>query len=399
MKKYLIYRFNCFLKDEGATSLIRVAHKEYRIKKDIFTYEELLECISYFREPKDVSTMTEYSLDSYIVTFLLKIEVLSYSEIDYPDSKVFGYLVKNYSDFNNIEKLLAESEFEINCFGDDSKKMKQLLTDRINTYFADIDSSDKKIRFVIIVVNQDTYYEEIVKTAGRVKPQNYIVIAFNKKRECRVFVTDEVGMIHRMLDHFMNCSGEKITYSDNYYSIAGNYAVLMVMDSLSENRRLHNTYSINDSLEIQNKNYYGFIFGKEAFTIRKSEDIVVDKRMTTAESVNRFIFVSKDLLDIDFEYEFISNGNINKVVTKMRYIEATEAVAESEILLNAAKESIRRCLRSFFENQGVIVQVAFGIDEVNDIKAKNSKIALFSDAGVFSEAGVLIFRVDKDYAD
>ena len=50
MKKYLMYRYNSFLKDEGSTSLIRVHNKEYRIKKEIFTYEELLKCMSYFKE-------------------------------------------------------------------------------------------------------------------------------------------------------------------------------------------------------------------------------------------------------------------------------------------------------------------------------------------------------------
>lgn len=87
MKKYLMYRYNSFLKDEGSTSLIRVHNKEYRIKKEIFTYEELLKCMSYFKELREVETLEEYTLQSKIVRFLMQIGVLNYSEVTYPDAK------------------------------------------------------------------------------------------------------------------------------------------------------------------------------------------------------------------------------------------------------------------------------------------------------------------------
>lgn len=83
-----MYRYNSFLKDEGSTSLIRVHNKEYRIKKEIFTYEELLKCMSYFKELREVETLEEYTLQSKIVRFLMQIGVLNYSEVTYPDAKM-----------------------------------------------------------------------------------------------------------------------------------------------------------------------------------------------------------------------------------------------------------------------------------------------------------------------
>ena len=132
-----MYRYNSFLKDEGSTSLIRVHNKEYRIKKEIFTYEELLKCMSYFKELREVETLEEYTLQSKIVRFLMQIGVLNYSEVTYPDAKILRYLIKNYIDFDQMMISLANSDIEIKVIGHESEQLTKLLENRIQMYFGD----------------------------------------------------------------------------------------------------------------------------------------------------------------------------------------------------------------------------------------------------------------------
>ncbi len=45
---------------------------------------------------------------------------------------------------------------------------------------------------------------------------------------------------------------------------------------------------------------------------------------------------------MNFEYEFKNDGNINRVITRVKDKEVIEAEGKNELLLDATKESIRK---------------------------------------------------------
>lgn len=391
---YLMYRYNSFLKDEKATSLIRVRNKEYRIKNEIFTYDELLDCISYFKEPRNVNSSIKYKLNSPIVRLLLQIEVLSYSEIDYPDSKVHRYLIKNYNDFNDIEKKLSQCKFKFHCFTSNAEDDESELRCLIKEYFS-FETNEKKNKKINIILTDGSFSNEsIMSKIEKNNGSHYIVIAMNGKHECRIFSTDVLEMIGKMLNCFMEVSAKTQRFSSRYIALAANYCALMIMDLLSVNRRMYNTYTISETLEIKNRPFYGFSFDREGFQKIKTECIEVDPIITSAEAVNRFIIKSKELLDVEFTYEFETDDNENLVKSIVKDGEIIEAVAKREILLDAARDSVTECVRRLFENHGVNVKVLFGYNEIVKIQQSSKQLEVFADNELWSKIGVLIYRVD-----
>lgn len=395
VKMYLMYRYNSFMKDEKTVTLIRVRNKEYRIKKRIFTYEELLDCISYFKEPRNVDFPVKYELNSPIVRLLLQMEVLGYSEIDYPDSKVHHYLIKNYKDFNNIENELSQCDFKIYCFTSNAEVDMIGVKQRIKEYFS-FETTNKKNRVIKIVltdgsVSNETVMSEIVNESGN----HYIIIAINGKQECRIFSTDVPELIGKMLNRFMVTSEKSQGFTSRYVALISNYCVLLIMDLLSVNSRMYNTYSINAAYEIRNRPFYGFSLDREGFQTMKTECIVMDPMITPAEAVNRFIIKSKDLLDIEFTYEFTTDDNDNLVKSIAKDGEIiVEVVAKNKILLDAAKHSVAECVRRLFEKHGVNVEVLFGYDAMVKIKESSKQLEVFAVNELWNKIGVLIYRVD-----
>lgn len=394
MKKYLMYRYNSFLKDEGNTSLIRVRNKEYRIKKEIFTYEELLKCMSYFKELREVETLEEYTLQSKIVRFLMQIGVLNYSEVTYPDAKILRYLIKNYIDFDQMMISLANSDIEIKVIGHESEQLTKLLENRIQMYFGDFSSNKVTRKTQIIVVDQRNDLDKIEEAIANIEADNYIVMAFNANKESWIYSTKIKSEVIQMLDQFMCCSEKKVRFSDAFCAVAANYMVLMLMDSLSGYRKMFNTYCINSSLEIKNKSFYGLKLGADVFRKVKEDYVRIDESVTEAEALNRFIVKSKDIIDMNFEYEFMNDGNINRVITRVKDKEVIEAEGKNELLLDAAKESVAETIIKLFQSYGVRVSLALGFDEIKRLFASEKSVYAFDDKGIFSKEGVLIFRVD-----
>lgn len=390
---YLMYRYNSFLKDENGTSLIRVCNKEYRIKKEIFTYAELLDCISYFKEPKDVNFPIRYELDSPIVRLLLQIEVLSCSEIDYPDLNVHRYLIKNYKDFNDIENKLSQCEFSVRCFTHDAEENESYLKRQINEYFGYEAASESNRQIDIILTDGSVSNESVVSEIEKENVSHYIVIAINGKQGCRIFSTNESEMISKALNHFVETGENKLQSLNRYVALASNYCTLLIMDLLSENRRMYNTYSISSDLEVKNRPFYGFSLDEEGFRAMKTDCIDVDPVITPAEAVNRFIIKTKDLLDVEFSYEFATEDNENLVKTIAKDGEVIEAVAKREILLDAARDSVTDCVCKLFKKHGVKVNVLFGYDAITKIKESSKQLEVFADKGIWEKMGVLIYRV------
>ena len=197
-----------------------------------------------------------------------------------------------------------------------------------------------------------------------------------------------------MLDQFMCCSEKKVRFSDAFCAVAANYMVLLLMDSLSGYRKMFNTYCVNSSLEIKNKNFYGLKPGADAFKKVKEDYVQIDESVTEAEALNRFIVKSKDIIDMNFEYEFINDGNLNKVITRVKCKKVIEAEGKKKLLLDAAKESVAQAITELFQSYGVKVSIALGHDEIKSLFALGKSIYAFDDKGIFSKEGVLIFRVD-----
>lgn len=394
MKKYLMYRYNSFLKDEGSTSLIRVHNKEYRIKKEIFTYDELIKCISYFKELREVEALEEYTLHSKIVRFLMQIGVLNYSEVTYPYAKILRYLIKNYVDFNQMMISLANSDIQIKVIGHELEQLTKLLEVRIQMYFGDFSSNKVTRKTQIIVVDQKNNLGKIEEAIAHIEADNYIVMAFNANKESWIYSTKIKSEVIKMLDQFMCCSEKKVRFSDAFCAVAANYMVLLLMDSLSGYRKMFNTYCVNSSLEIKNKNFYGLKPGADAFKKVKEDYVQIDESVTEAEVLNRFIVKSKDIIDMNFEYEFINDGNLNKVITRVKYKKVIEAEGKKKLLLDAAKESVAQAITELFQSYGVKVSIALGHDEIKSLFALGKSIYAFDDKGIFSKEGVLIFRVD-----
>lgn len=223
-----MYRYNSFLKDEGSTSLIRVHNKEYRIKKEIFTYEELLKCMSYFKELREVETLEEYTLQSKIVRFLMQIGVLNYSEVTYPDAKILRYLIKNYIDFDQMMISLANSDIEIKVIGHESEQLTKLLENRIQMYFGDFSSNKVTRKTQIIVVDQRNDLDKIEEAIANIEADNYIVMAFNANKESWIYSTKIKSEVIQMLDQFMCCSEKKVRFSDAFCAVAANYLILLM---------------------------------------------------------------------------------------------------------------------------------------------------------------------------
>ena len=219
-------------------------------------------------------------------------------------------------------------------------------------------------------------------------------MAFNANKESWIYSTKIKSEVIQMLDQFMCCSEKKVRFSDAFCAVAANYMVLMLMDSLSGYRKMFNTYCINSSLEIKNKSFYGLKLGADAFRKVKEDYVRIDESVTEAEALNRFIVKSKDIIDMNFEYEFMNDGNINRVITRVKDKEVIEAEGKNELLLDAAKESVAETIIKLFQSYGVKVSLALGFDEIKRLFASEKSVYAFDDKGIFSKEGVLIFRVD-----
>ena len=147
-------------------------------------------------------------------------------------------------------------------------------------------------------------------------------------------------------------------------------------------------------LEIKNKSFYGLKLGADAFRKVKEDYVRIDESVTEAEALNRFIVKSKDIIDMNFEYEFKNDGNINRVITRVKDKEVIEAEGKNELLLDAAKESVTETIIKLFQSYGVKVSLALGFDEIKRLFASEKSVYAFDDKGIFSKEGVLIFRVD-----
>lgn len=216
----------------------------------------------------------------------------------------------------------------------------------------------------------------------------------NANKESWIYSTKIKSEVIQMLDQFMCCSEKKVRFSDAFCAVAANYMVLMLMDSLSGYRKMFNTYCINSSLEIKNKSFYGLKLGADAFRKVKEDYVRIDESVTEAEALNRFIVKSKDIIDMNFEYEFKNDGNINRVITRVKDKEVIEAEGKNELLLDAAKESVTETIIKLFQSYGVKVSLALGFDEIKRLFASEKSVYAFDDKGIFSKEGVLIFRVD-----
>lgn len=389
---YLMYRYNSFLKDEKETSLMRVHNREYRIKKEMFSYEELLDCISYFKEPRIVNSSIKYELNSIIVQLLLKMEVLNCSEIDYPHLKVHRYLLKNYKDFNDIEKKITQCEFKFHCFTSYAEENESELRLRIQDFFGTetTDKSNRKIH--IILTDGSGSPESVISGIEKEKGSYYIVIAINGKQECRIFSTDVPEMVDKMLDHFIEIGKKTQQFLSQYIALAGNYCALMIMDLLSANSRMYNTYSISATHEIKNRAFYGFSLDEKGFRTMRTECIKADPAIIPAEAINRFINKSKDLLDVEFFYEFAKEDNENLVKSMVKDGDIIEGVAKKEILLDAAMDSVTDCVRKLFKKHGVNVEILFGYDAIAKIKEAYQQLDVFVDNGFLDKMGVLIYK-------
>lgn len=278
--------------------------------------------------------------------------------------------------------------------GHESEQLTKLLENRIQMYFGDFSSNKVTRKTQIIVVDQRNDLDKIEEAIANIEADNYIVMAFNANKESWIYSTKIKSEVIQMLDQFMCCSEKKVRFSDAFCAVAANYMVLMLMDSLSGYRKMFNTYCINSSLEIKNKSFYGLKLGADAFRKVKEDYVRIDESVTEAEALNRFIVKSKDIIDMNFEYEFKNDGNINRVITRVKDKEVIEAEGKNELLLDAAKESVTETIIKLFQSYGVKVSLALGFDEIKRLFASEKSVYAFDDKGIFSKEGVLIFRVD-----
>lgn len=184
------------------------------------------------------------------------------------------------------------------------------------------------------------------------------------------YFTRSVNVIP-VIDLYLNTSDIKITYIySKIQSIFDKY-----LSNLSEASVQENKYYLDNQKNISRVNGYS-------------------ASVTEAEALNRFIVKSKDIIDMNFEYEFMNDGNINRVITRVKDKEVIEAEGKNELLLDAAKESVAETIIKLFQSYGVKVSLALGFDEIKRLFASEKSVYAFDDKGIFSKEGVLIFRVD-----
>lgn len=304
------------------------------------------------------------------------------------------YSISKLMQLYTIFDVNTNSDIEIKVIGHESEQLTKLLENRIQMYFGDFSSNKVTRKTQIIVVDQRNDLDKIEEAIANIEADNYIVMAFNANKESWIYSTKIKSEVIQMLDQFMCCSEKKVRFSDAFCAVAANYMVLMLMDSLSGYRKMFNTYCINSSLEIKNKSFYGLKLGADAFRKVKEDYVRIDESVTEAEALNRFIVKSKDIIDMNFEYEFKNDGNINRVITRVKDKEVIEAEGKNELLLDAAKESVTETIIKLFQSYGVKVSLALGFDEIKRLFASEKSVYAFDDKGIFSKEGVLIFRVD-----
>lgn len=307
-----MYRYNSFLKDEGSTSLIRVHNKEYRIKKEIFTYEELLKCMSYFKELREVETLEEYTLQSKIVRFLMQIGVLNYSEVTYPDAKILRYLIKNYIDFDQMMISLANSDIEIKVIGHESEQLTKLLENRIQMYFGDFSSNKVTRKTQIIVVDQRNDLDKIEEAIANIEADNYIVMAFNANKESWIYSTKIKSEVIQMLDNVaINAAVNECLVGHRIYETNprigekeynSDYDVVEMFDHVNHASRRE---------YIKN---YDFLFESEVKTV---EELYGSESYKISDSIDD----AKDLLDFICKTKLNNHGKIYfaDLSTKMSY--------------------------------------------------------------------------------
>lgn len=348
---------------------------------------------SYVTDFDEINTMLEQFENRCQQLLGKKNDFSDAIENDYLNSRnILRNSIMDDTDIYNSS--LANSDIEIKVIGHESEQLTKLLENRIQMYFGDFSSNKVTRKTQIIVVDQRNDLDKIEEAIANIEADNYIVMAFNANKESWIYSTKIKSEVIQMLDQFMCCSEKKVRFSDAFCAVAANYMVLMLMDSLSGYRKMFNTYCINSSLEIKNKSFYGLKLGADAFRKVKEDYVRIDESVTEAEALNRFIVKSKDIIDMNFEYEFKNDGNINRVITRVKDKEVIEAEGKNELLLDAAKESVTETIIKLFQSYGVKVSLALGFDEIKRLFASEKSVYAFDDKGIFSKEGVLIFRVD-----
>ncbi len=173
------------------------------------------------------------------------------------------------------------------------------------------------------------------------------------------------------------------------------------MDQCSEHQKFNNSFLINKSLEVKNNSFNGLVFNKEIFSLSIDESLKALPKEDKKYYINEFIKVSKNLLDLKFNYEFSKEDYLNVVTTEVK-IQGKQIKAQykEEALVGAAEGSIKLALKEIFLAYGINVKPLMGTQEVeeyiNEVESAGKpvdSIKVFDDMGIFQKTGIILVEV------
>ncbi|ADL53303.1 hypothetical protein [Clostridium cellulovorans] len=406
-EKYLLYRYNSFFKKITDGTLLRVGSREMIIKEHSIPYEAIVTTIEKLQRPVLVSDMGLLSKEEItIIKFLIKVKVVALSEIEYEKSNTFHYLLRNYDDFNKMQEQLSKVQLEV-ILPRKEKKQADFIGDigsafeEKRKFYLDY-SENKEKRFLLLVATSLEDIEEIL-SSNVYKEYERIILFTTFLKENYITEFKDVEKLKVLLEKILkNEKSEKDDCIDKkLLTFMMNYVFILIMDQCSEHQKFNNSFLINKSLEVKNNSFNGLVFNKEIFSLSIDESLKALPKEDKKYYINEFIKVSKNLLDLKFNYEFSKEDYLNVVTTEVK-IQGKQIKAQykEEALVGAAEGSIKLALKEIFLAYGINVKPLMGTQEVeeyiNEVESAGKpvdSIKVFDDMGIFQKTGIILVEV------
>ncbi len=393
-QKFLIYRFNSFIKKTEDGFRLRVNAKEYKVKNGKYTYNSVISIISRLQTPQKIQTLEEYTFDERAaISFLIKTESVLISEIAYYGTNTFKHLVKNYEDFNNIQLKLADLYITMNQYPNDSGEILKNIFEEKKTFYLDYNNSFRDQITILIIHSTDDAVRFSDKIEGFTNHLHIVMTTFlTKNYIAAVWNSKELTLILHKIIYEPN---GRVVFDEKAIRFYMNYAFLLIIDSHSEKPNLKNIFTI-ENFQAKNFQMRGMEINADQFALSVDDVKSVLPQKDKLYCLNEFIKITKQLFDISFTYNFDKKSEKNVVSTQIIFHDLQiESTGENDSLMIAAEDSIKRGIIQLFSRKGIMVHPIIGQEEMAQYLSEHlsDSIKIFEDYGAFREAGLIVVGV------
>lgn len=398
-EKYVMYRYNSFIQRTDTGCILRIGNRQYNIKNEICSYEELEEVIGMFQEPVSEENIKLSSRQEAVFRFLLKEKCLAYSTLS-QRSQLLPYLLRNYTEFDAMQKRIKELDIQ-GVYFTDVKQLEYVdatWEEKRNLFQEEQNCEGAKERCLFYVVMGRENLEACLEHVKKSQAEHYVLVYVEQQNaEPGVAgVFEEKAVIAGMIEKLLGKTEQDRTQSQiqrKLLSVTVNYGFLLLVDRMAKRNRMKNCYVIQEDMSIQNVEYLHFSLGEDGFEACNKEEISMEFQNDRIYMINHFIDASKRMYDLKFYYEFGKTGTENEVsITIANGEDKIEAKSSAAILIDAAEECLKDALCKLFLFHGVQVHVCIGKEELEGVFKEQEKVVLFQDKGYFTSLGVFIVK-------